>query len=70
VKVREEAEELIGASTRDETIHEAADLLYFTLVAMVRSGVGLDEVAAELDRRALKVRRRGETAAVKTEARS
>ena len=39
--------------------HETADLIYFSLVAMVRSGVALADVEAELDRRALKVTRRG-----------
>jgi len=57
-KLTEEAEELAEATTRTEVIHESADLLYFTLVAMVRNRTGLDEVAAELDRRALTIRRR------------
>jgi phosphoribosyl-ATP pyrophosphohydrolase/phosphoribosyl-AMP cyclohydrolase/histidinol dehydrogenase len=37
---------------------EAADVIYFTLVAMARAGVSLEEVEAELDRRALRVTRR------------
>jgi phosphoribosyl-ATP pyrophosphohydrolase len=39
-------------------VHEAADLLYFTLVAMARSGTTLDDVVAELGRRHLRTRRR------------
>ena len=57
-KLREEADELLEANTHSEIIHEAADLFYFAAVVMVRGGVGFDEVAEELDRRALKVTRR------------
>lgn len=57
-KLREEADELARASGRDEVVHEAADVLYFTLVAAARSGVTLAEVAAELDRRAARITRR------------
>lgn len=57
-KLREEAGELAAAESRAEVVHETADLLYFALTAMVRGGVALDEVARELDRRALKVSRR------------
>jgi phosphoribosyl-ATP pyrophosphohydrolase/phosphoribosyl-AMP cyclohydrolase/histidinol dehydrogenase len=38
--------------------HEAADVLYFTLVAMQRAGVSLSDVARVLDARALKISRR------------
>ena len=58
-KLVEEANELAAADTPEEVVHEAADLLYFTLVAVARSGVALADVEAELDRRALKVTRRG-----------
>ena len=57
-KLREEAGELAAARTGDEVVHEAADVLYFTLVSLARAGVGLDAVAAELDRRALRTTRR------------
>lgn len=57
-KLREEADELVRARTAAETVHEAADLLYFTLVRLVQSGVELSAVEAELDRRALQVTRR------------
>lgn len=57
-KLREEARELADASGRDEIIHEAADLIYFTTVALARAGVPFAEVEAELDRRDRVVNRR------------
>ena len=57
-KLREEADELAEATARDHVIHEAADVLYFTLTTLARHGVELAEVEAALDRRALKVTRR------------
>lgn len=57
-KLIEEAGELADAETRHDAVHEAADLLYFTMVAMRRSGVTLADVARELERRALRVTRR------------
>jgi histidinol dehydrogenase/phosphoribosyl-ATP pyrophosphohydrolase len=58
-KIREEADELIAAAAPADVAHEAADLIYFTLARARAAGVGLDAVEAELDRRALRVRRRG-----------
>jgi phosphoribosyl-ATP pyrophosphohydrolase len=57
-KLREEADELATAEGRDAICWEAADVIYFTLVAMARAGVSLEEVERELDRRALGVTRR------------
>ncbi len=57
-KLAEEAAELAEAEGADEVTWEAADLLYFTLVAMGRGDVTVERVLAELDRRALAVRRR------------
>ena len=57
-KLLEEAGELTRAAARPEVVHEAADVLYFTLVRLAREGIDLAEVEAELDRRALKVTRR------------
>ena len=57
-KLREEAAELAAAEARDHVIHEAADVLYFTLATLARHGVDLAEVEAALDRRARKVTRR------------
>ncbi len=57
-KLAEEAGELAAASTREEITWEAADLTYFTSVAMARAEVSWSEVLAELDRRGLAARRR------------
>jgi phosphoribosyl-AMP cyclohydrolase / phosphoribosyl-ATP pyrophosphohydrolase len=58
-KLREEVGELAAAETRVEVVHEAADVLYFTLATLARHDVDLAEVERALDRRALKVTRRG-----------
>lgn len=58
-KLTEEAAELADAATRDEAAHELADVLYFALVAAARRGVGLADAVRELDRRALRITRRG-----------
>jgi len=50
-KIMEEAKELCEAKTHDETVWEAADLLYFATVLMTRAGVTVDEILDELDRR-------------------
>jgi phosphoribosyl-ATP pyrophosphohydrolase len=57
-KLREEAGELAEAKSPADVAHEAADVLYFTLVALARAGVPLDAVEAELDQRALRLTRR------------
>lgn len=57
-KLLEEAGELAQARTHDEVVWEAADVLYFTLVSMIRRGASLHEVEEHLDRRALKLTRR------------
>jgi phosphoribosyl-AMP cyclohydrolase / phosphoribosyl-ATP pyrophosphohydrolase len=57
-KLREEADELARAATPAEVVHEAADVLYFTLATLARHGVDLAAVEAALERRALKVTRR------------
>jgi phosphoribosyl-ATP pyrophosphohydrolase/phosphoribosyl-AMP cyclohydrolase len=60
-KLVEEAGELAAADGREAVVWEAADVLYFTLVALARGGASLAEVEAELDRRARGlVRRRGD----------
>ena len=50
-KIMEEAQELCQANTREETVWEAADLLYFATVLMSRAGVSVGEILDELDRR-------------------
>jgi phosphoribosyl-AMP cyclohydrolase / phosphoribosyl-ATP pyrophosphohydrolase len=57
-KLVEEADELAAARDRANVASEAADLLYFASVAMRRAGVGLADVAAELDQRGLRLTRR------------
>ena len=63
-KLVEEAGELAAARAPADVAEEAADLLYFTQVALVRAGVRLDEVERVLDRRALRVSRSGGEAKV------
>ncbi|GMV36352.1 MAG: hypothetical protein AMXMBFR61_08600 [Fimbriimonadales bacterium] len=58
-KLREEAAELASAETPDEVVGEAADVLYFTMVMLSRAGRSLEDVERVLDRRALRVTRRG-----------
>lgn len=57
-KLREEADELASAETRDEVVHEASDLVYMVLAALTAAGASMGDVEAELGRRRLKVTRR------------
>lgn len=57
-KLLEEAGELADAQGAEAVAWEAADLLYFALVAMSRSGVSLAEVEAHLELRSRKLSRR------------
>lgn len=57
-KLLEEAGELTRATTATERVHEAADVLYFTMVALAASGIDLDDVERELALRGLRVSRR------------
>lgn len=57
-KLREEAGELAAAASHDDVVAETADVLYFSLVKAVSSGVQLEEIISELDRREMRVRRR------------
>jgi len=50
-KIREEADELIEAREPKDVVWEAADVLYFTMVKMIRAGVSWAEVLNELKRR-------------------
>ena len=61
-KLLEEAEELSEAADRESATHEAADLIYFTLVAAARHGVNLENIQHELESRHQRVRRRPMTA--------
>ncbi len=64
-KIIEEAGELAAeladapdTSTAQRVVEESADVLYFTLVALVKHGLSLADAARELDRRSLVVTRR------------
>jgi len=56
-KLEEEAKELADAKGKDVAM-EAADLIYFALVAMARSGVSIADVERVLDQRSMKLTRR------------
>ncbi len=47
-----------GTASANHVIHEAADLLYFTLVAAASRGAGVEALRSELAQRNLRVRRR------------
>jgi len=57
-KLAEEAGELARADGRGEVVHEAADVLFFTLARLAAAGVDLIEVERHLDHRALRLTRR------------
>ncbi|KAG7756281.1 hypothetical protein KL947_003887 [Ogataea haglerorum] len=57
-KIREEADELVEATSKDEIAWEAADLVYFALARCVKYGVSLADIERNLDIKALKVTRR------------
>ncbi|KAL6892731.1 histidinol dehydrogenase domain-containing protein [Trichoderma longibrachiatum] len=57
-KIMEEAEELCDAKTPEEVAFEAADLIYFALTRAVGAGVSVADIAASLDAKGLKVKRR------------
>ena len=57
-KIAEEAGELNEATDRHDIVHEAADVLFFTMTRLAAEGIDLREVERELDRRAGIVTRR------------
>jgi phosphoribosyl-ATP pyrophosphohydrolase len=57
-KLSEEAVELARASSPEDVVHEAADLIYFALVKAASAGVGVSQIEAELDIRERRVTRR------------
>jgi len=57
-KIREEADELCAAETKEDIAFETADLLYFALVKCIKNGVSLADVEACLDRKAQAITRR------------
>jgi phosphoribosyl-ATP pyrophosphohydrolase len=68
-KLVEEAGELSEARDAASVAREAADLVYFTAVALARGGATLAGVERELDRRALRVARRAGDAKPSAEGR-
>lgn len=57
-KLLEEVQELVEAVDPDHVAAEAADVLYFMMTRCVAAGVGMREIEAHLDKRAMKVTRR------------
>ncbi len=57
-KLLEEARELADAGEPGHVVREAADVTYFTGVALRRAGASFADVDRELDRRALRIARR------------
>ena len=58
MKIIEEAYELAAAETKEEFVHEAADIIFFTMAKLVSNGISLEQVENELNQRARKVSRR------------
>lgn len=57
-KIKEEAEELTEAKTKEELAWEAADLFYFAMAKLVANGVSLADVENNLNMKNLKITRR------------
>ena len=57
-KIKEEADELCAASTKEEIASEAADVLYFALARCLAADVTLEDIERNLDLKSLKVKRR------------
>lgn len=57
-KIREEAEELCQARSKDEVAAEAADLFFFALTKCVAADISLEDVEKNLDLKSLKIKRR------------
>jgi phosphoribosyl-ATP pyrophosphohydrolase/phosphoribosyl-AMP cyclohydrolase/histidinol dehydrogenase len=57
-KIKEEADELCAANTKEEISSEAADLLYFALARCIAADVTLEDIERNLDLKSLKVKRR------------
>lgn len=57
-KIKEEADELCEATTKEEIASEAADLIYFALTRCVAADVSLEDIEKNLDLKSLKVKRR------------
>ena len=58
-KIIEEAIEFVEAEEQDHIVKEACDLLYFTFVKCIKNNISLYDIEQELDKRMLKIRKRG-----------
>jgi len=57
-KIKEEADELCDATSKEDIAAEAADLFYFALTRCIAAGVTLEDIEKNLDLKSLKVKRR------------
>ena len=57
-KIKEEADELCEATSKEDIAAEAADLIYFALTRCIAANVGLEDIEKNLDLKRLKVKRR------------
>lgn len=57
-KIKEEADELCEATSKEDIASEAADLLYFALARCIAADVTLEDIEKNLDLKSLKVKRR------------
>lgn len=57
-KIKEEADELCAATSKEDIAAEAADLLYFALARCIAADVSLEDIERNLDLKSLKVKRR------------
>lgn len=57
-KLLEEAQELSEAHEPDHVAAEAADVMYFAMVAAIKGGANLEAIEAHLNARTLKIKRR------------
>jgi phosphoribosyl-ATP pyrophosphohydrolase / phosphoribosyl-AMP cyclohydrolase / histidinol dehydrogenase len=57
-KIKEEADELCEATSKEDIASEAADLLFFVLTRCIAADVSLEDIEKNLDLKSLKVKRR------------
>ncbi|KAK3180827.1 hypothetical protein Dsin_032796, partial [Dipteronia sinensis] len=55
-KIREEADELCEAQTKEEIAAEAADLFYFALTRCIAAGVSLEDIEKNLDLKSMRAK--------------
>ncbi|ODV59800.1 trifunctional histidinol dehydrogenase/phosphoribosyl-AMP cyclohydrolase/phosphoribosyl-ATP diphosphatase ASCRUDRAFT_9025 [Ascoidea rubescens DSM 1968] len=57
-KIKEEAEELAEAKSKNEIAWECADLFYFAITKLIKNGVSIADVERNLNMKNLKIKRR------------